>query len=101
MMTATILVVDDDVSVTASLELLLKQAGFGSLAAGDPQAALEALRGGRIDLVIQDMNFSRSTTGESLSAPLRTPTQQVPHDAARHSTGIGPSPGVQRGSRDL
>jgi two-component system NtrC family response regulator len=63
-MTATILVVDDDVSVRTSLELLLKQNGFRSVTAADPEAALEALRSERIDLVIQDMNFSRSTTGE-------------------------------------
>jgi two-component system, NtrC family, response regulator len=63
-MTATILVVDDDVSVTASLELLLKQCGFRSVVATEPAAALDALRQRSIDLVIQDMNFSRSTTGE-------------------------------------
>jgi two-component system NtrC family response regulator len=63
-MTATILVVDDDVSVTTSLELLLKQRGFACVSASVPAAALDALRERRIDLVIQDMNFSRSTTGE-------------------------------------
>jgi two-component system, NtrC family, response regulator len=62
-MTATILVVDDDVSVTASLELLLKQSGFGSVTAAGPDAALEALAERKVDLVLQDMNFSRSTTG--------------------------------------
>jgi two-component system NtrC family response regulator len=63
-MTATILVVDDDVSVRTSLELLLKQKGFRSITASDPAAALDALRDERVDLVVQDMNFSRSTTGE-------------------------------------
>jgi DNA-binding NtrC family response regulator len=62
-MTATILVVDDDVSVTASLELLLKQNGFRSVVAAAPATALAALRQEGIDLVLQDMNFSRSTTG--------------------------------------
>jgi len=70
-MTATILVVDDDVSVTASLELLLKQSGHASVIAGEPDAALAALANERIDLVIQDMNFSRSTTGEEGLALLR------------------------------
>ncbi|HEU4616950.1 MAG TPA: sigma-54 dependent transcriptional regulator [Gammaproteobacteria bacterium] len=70
-MTATILVVDDDVSVRTSLELLLKQKGFRSVAAADPAEALDALRRERIDLVIQDMNFSRSTTGEEGLALLR------------------------------
>ncbi len=63
-MTATILVVDDDVSVTTSLELLLKQGGYDSVSAATPEAALEVLASQRVDLVIQDMNFSRSTTGE-------------------------------------
>jgi two-component system NtrC family response regulator len=63
-MPATILVVDDDISVTTSLELLLKQSGFDSVTASNPAAALDALRKRRIDLVVQDMNFSRSTTGE-------------------------------------
>ena len=64
MMGAKILVVDDDVSVTTSLELLLKQNGFESITAGTPTEALDVLAAQRIDLVIQDMNFSRSTTGE-------------------------------------
>ncbi len=63
-MTATILVVDDDVSVTASLALLLKQNGFEHLNAADPERALAAIEQRHVDLVIQDMNFSRSTTGE-------------------------------------
>ncbi len=63
-MATTILVVDDDVSVTASLALLLKQGGFEHVIATDPAAALAALEQRSIDLAIQDMNFSRSTTGE-------------------------------------
>jgi len=68
---STILVIDDDVSVTASLELLLKQNGFRSVAASTPAAALDALQKQPIDLVIQDMNFSRSTTGEEGMTLLR------------------------------
>jgi len=78
MMSATVLVVDDDVSVTASLELLLKQNGFQSLVAAGPAAALEALRSRPVDLVIQDMNFSRSTTGEEGLALLRDIRQAHP-----------------------
>lgn len=63
-MSTTILVVDDDVSVRASLELLLKQARFEHLTAADPDEARSALSRHDVDLVIQDMNFSRSTTGE-------------------------------------
>ena len=40
-----ILIVDDDRSVTASLSLLLKQAGYPSIAASSPDEALDVLRG--------------------------------------------------------
>src|ERR1041385_8670916 len=59
-----ILIVDDDRSVTASLALLLKQHGYAAVAAHSPDEALARLREERPRLVIQDMNFSRRTTGE-------------------------------------
>jgi DNA-binding NtrC family response regulator len=59
-----ILIVDDDRSVTASLSLLLKQAGYQSIAASSPDDALDALKKQPCRLVIQDMNFSRRTSGE-------------------------------------
>jgi DNA-binding NtrC family response regulator len=59
-----ILIIDDDESITHSLGLLLKQAGYRSEAASSPTAALEALARPELSLVLQDMNFSRRTTGE-------------------------------------
>ncbi len=59
-----ILIVDDDPAVLHSLELLLKQAGFGSIGALDPKSALAHLDRPDLELVLQDMNFSRRTTGE-------------------------------------
>ena len=59
-----ILIIDDDQAVTASLALLLKQAGFASTSASSPDEALEVLRRQPCQLVIQDMNFSRRTSGE-------------------------------------
>ncbi|HKX30112.1 MAG TPA: sigma-54 dependent transcriptional regulator [Blastocatellia bacterium] len=59
-----ILIVDDDPSVTASLALLLKQAGYRSQAASSPAEALARLESGEFRLVLQDMNFSRQTSGE-------------------------------------
>src|SRR4051812_20893049 len=58
-----ILIVDDDPSVTASLALLLKQAGYRSHEASSPAEALAWLERESCELVIQDMNFSRQTTG--------------------------------------
>ncbi len=59
-----ILVVDDDISVTTSLSLLLKQAGYQTATAASAAEALEWLERGGCELVLQDMNFSRQTSGE-------------------------------------
>src|SRR6185503_10873349 len=69
---ARVLVVDDDPSVTASLSLLLKQHGYLPVTAASPEEAAARVRGERVDLVLQDMNFSRSTSGEEGLALLRT-----------------------------
>ena len=66
-----ILVVDDDQSVTASVSLLLKQAGYPSRTAAAPDEALQILRDEPCRLVIQDMNFSRRTSGEEGLSLLR------------------------------
>jgi two-component system, NtrC family, response regulator len=79
--TAPILIVDDDASVTASLALLLKQHGHRAVTASGPGEALSLLRSERPGLVIQDMNFTRRTTGEEglqLLADIRSFDAQVP-----------------------
>jgi len=60
----TILIVDDDASVITSLSLLLKQAGYRSQSATTPEQALSLIESEPFALVLQDMNFSRQTTGE-------------------------------------
>ena len=59
-----ILIVDDDDAVRASLALLLKQAGLKTHAVGTPDAALAWLAAHQCALVLQDMNFSRRTSGD-------------------------------------
>ena len=59
-----ILIVDDDPAVLHSLELLLKQSGFSTLGATSPAEARNVLGQPDLELVLQDMNFSRQTTGE-------------------------------------
>ena len=59
-----ILAVDDDFSITASLSLLLKQAGYHCATASSPEEAMEMVSNEEVELVLQDMNFSRETTGE-------------------------------------
>lgn len=61
-----ILIVDDDKAVRLSLSVLLKRAGHDVMAVDGPETALDAVRGHRnsLRLVIMDMNFGRSTSGE-------------------------------------
>jgi len=61
--TGPILIVDDDPSVTASLSLLLKQAGFASVTASSPDEAIRRVGRERVKLIIQDMNFTRQGSG--------------------------------------
>ncbi len=76
-----ILIVDDDPSVTASLALLLKQAGYRSHAVGTPADATAWLDAHAADLILQDMNFSRQTTGQEgldLLAQIRQSRPAIP-----------------------
>jgi DNA-binding NtrC family response regulator len=76
-----LLIVDDDPSVLASLGLLLKQAGYRAHAVSAPAEALAWLGRESCELVIQDMNFSRQTTGEEglrLLASIKAERPQLP-----------------------
>lgn len=59
-----ILIVDDDKAIRQSLALILKRKGYETLQAENPQEALSFLRERKFQLVIMDMNYSLSTTGE-------------------------------------
>lgn len=63
-MTPTILIIDDDVAVRASLTLLMRKEGFNSLNVSSPSEALKVLKHQKIDLVVLDMNFSVETSGD-------------------------------------
>ena len=60
----TILIIDDDLAVRTSLELIMKQAGFLPFSADSPPEALNALKGRSPELIIMDMNYSVETSGE-------------------------------------
>jgi DNA-binding NtrC family response regulator len=80
-MSNAILLVDDDPSVLASLALLLKQAGYQTRSAASPPEAMKELASRDVDLVIQDMNFTRNTTGEEglrLLSQIRESHQELP-----------------------
>ncbi|MDO4692844.1 MAG: sigma-54 dependent transcriptional regulator [Porphyromonadaceae bacterium] len=59
-----ILVVDDDAAVRSSLALLLKRASYEVETANHPDQALEFVRRVTPDLILMDMNYSLSTTGD-------------------------------------
>lgn len=59
-----ILIVDDDEAIRLSLGLLLKKAGYDCLTAAGPEEALQMVRHKQFDLILMDMNYSRSTTGQ-------------------------------------
>ena len=59
-----ILVIDDDSSIRSSLGFLLKRAGYEVEAVSGPEEALRSVRATSPDVILMDMNFSLSTTGE-------------------------------------
>lgn len=59
-----ILVIDDDIAIQASLQLLLKENGFQVTVAGKQGEALRRLKNEKISLILMDMNLSSDTTGE-------------------------------------
>jgi DNA-binding NtrC family response regulator len=58
----TILVIDDNPSVATALDVLFSLHDIRTISAETPEAGLELLAHGGIDLVIQDMNFRADTT---------------------------------------
>jgi two-component system NtrC family response regulator len=63
-MNPMILIVDDDAAVRSSLSFLLKRAGFEVEAVPSPEEALSIVRATAPQLILMDMNFTLTTTGE-------------------------------------
>ena len=59
-----ILIVDDDNAVRSSLLFMLKRAGYQAKAVPGPRDAMQEVRTEAPDLILMDMNFSLSTSGE-------------------------------------
>lgn len=59
-----ILIIDDDSAVRSSLSFMLKHAGYSALAVPGPREAMDVVRSEAPDLILMDMNFTLSTTGE-------------------------------------
>lgn len=58
-MRRTVLVVDDSITIRQMVSFTLQEAGFSVVQAGDGREALERLGGGRIDLIVTDLNMPR------------------------------------------
>lgn len=59
-----ILIIDDDSSIRSSLSFMLKRAGYETQAVSSPKEAMEVVRSTTPGLILMDMNFTLSTTGE-------------------------------------
>ena len=59
-----ILIIDDDSAVRSSLSFMLKRAGYEPQTVPGPREAMEVVRSIAPDLILMDMNFTLSTTGE-------------------------------------
>lgn len=59
-----ILIIDDDSAVRSSLGFMLKRAGYEAQTVPGPREAMEVVRSVAPDLILMDMNFTLSTTGE-------------------------------------
>ena len=58
------LIIDDDSAVRSSLSFMLKRAGYEAQVVPGPREAIEVVRTVAPDLILMDMNFTLSTTGE-------------------------------------
>lgn len=77
----TILICDDDPTVRSSLSLVLKRAGYGIATAETPEQAVAQIRTTIPGLILMDMNYTRSTTGEEgleLLAKVKVLAPEVP-----------------------
>lgn len=59
-----ILIIDDDIAVKTSLQLLLENEGYETSAASEPAEALVFLKSNTPELIILDLNFSIGTSGK-------------------------------------
>jgi phosphoserine phosphatase RsbU/P len=72
-----VLVADDQPDVLHAIALLLKLEGFESQSVMHPAAVLEALREGKFDLLITDLNYTLDTTSGTEGLDLITSIRKV------------------------
>lgn len=79
---ARVLISDDQHDILTALSLLLKLNNFATKTVDSPGQAMEAVRDGKFDLILMDLNYSRDTTsgkeGLELLSALRRSGVTVP-----------------------
>ena len=74
-----ILIIDDDSAIRSSLSFMLKRAKYDVQAVPGPKEAIEIVRSVAPQLILMDMNFTLSTTGEEGLVLLRQVKIFQPH----------------------
>lgn len=100
-----ILIIDDDQIVCKSLQLLLRRAGYAADYSLHPDQGLVAISRQPPDLILLDMNFSISSSGEAGLQALEKILETLPHTpiiliTAWASVQLAVE-GMKRGARDF
>lgn len=70
-MTATLMIVEDDESIREMIDITLSQAGYGVIAVGSGESALDLLKRVKVDLVLLDVHMPRMSGLDVLMAMAR------------------------------
>ncbi len=100
-----LLIVDDDIAIRTSLNLLLKKEGFSVKGAASPEETFDVLQKETPELILLDLNFSIETSGVEGMALLRRIRQFDPKIPVILITGWGSIElavqGMKEGARDF
>lgn len=100
-----LLIIDDDIAIQTSLSLLFRKEGFAVRVADGPFDAFEVLEQETPELILLDMNFSVSTTGDDGMRLLRRLREQIPNVPVILITGWGSIDlaveGMKAGAKDF
>ncbi|MCX6216648.1 sigma-54 dependent transcriptional regulator [Spirosoma sp.] len=100
-----LLIIDDDIAIQTSLSLLFRKEGFAVRVADGPFETFEVLEQETPELILLDMNFSVSTTGDDGLRLLRKLREQIPQVPVILITGWGSIDlaveGMKAGAKDF
>ncbi|ADB38368.1 sigma-54-dependent transcriptional regulator [Spirosoma linguale] len=100
-----LLIIDDDIAIQTSLSLLFRKEGFAVRVADGPFETFEMLEKETPELILLDMNFSVSTTGDDGLRLLRRLRERIPLVPVILITGWGSIDlaveGMKAGAKDF